>query len=162
MRVTQKRVLYYASIGNKMQTPSIASILFYTLLSAPAGVTAQSRPDYDRSIDCSRPDQLNQMERNQCGGRSQELAEYSMSATYRQLLSRAASKEDAQVVAEAQKSWQMFRVKECEANARMQGFRPIGSMYGEVVASCQVALAERREKELAQTMRTMNELQRLR
>ncbi|MDP3715858.1 MAG: lysozyme inhibitor LprI family protein [Burkholderiales bacterium] len=129
-------------------------------IAAHTAAHAQERREYDRSIDCSRTEELTGMELGQCIGRDRDLAEYSMGVTYRQLISRTSDKEAAKAVAVAQKSWEAFRMKECEADAHMQGFRPAGSMYGTVVGICLTGMAQIREKELSRQLRVMNELRR--
>jgi uncharacterized protein YecT (DUF1311 family) len=132
----------------------IALHVTFAILLALLVVPAAMAGDYDRSIDCSRQEQLPNQQRIQCAGREMEVSEFTLTKTYNQLLSRL-DPEDRKSAIEAQKAWMVFRDTECGLSARIQGFTPMGSMYGLVYGDCATWMNSLREKELASYLRAL-------
>ena len=118
---------------------------------------ASAEVGFDMTVDCSKPEHLQGIDRGQCAGRALEGAKFVATKAYAQLLNEVDDSDTKKAIKAAHSSWKQYAETECHMFTQLQGFGPLGSMYGEVFADCMRSEYSTRARKLVNIIRVARE-----
>lgn len=132
----------------------ITTCLLFVALAITASAYGE---EYDQSIDCDRVDIEggDRYELSQCEGRAKQEVEFQLRQLLKQVLSTIESESGKEALLESQRRWLKWRESEADVCAHLNGYTPIGSMYGTVKGACMTSLTHERIRSLRKSLRNL-------